>query len=69
MKTFYEIVGWILMIPFIILEGIIKILWSIVYSLFKPFLKHCNSSYKMEDYAYRWRGQFLVCSWIIDMWD
>lgn len=69
MEKIYGIIGGILMIPFVIAEAIIKFLWSVVYSLFKPVLKRFDSSYYMEKYAYRWRGQFLICNWILDLWN
>lgn len=69
MEKIYSIIGAILMIPLVIIEAIIKILWSVIYTVFKPILKHLNSSYYMEEYAYRWRGQFLICNWIFDLWD
>ena len=63
-----EIIGWILMIPIIMTECVIKILWSIVYSIIIPFVKNLNCNESMKQYAYHWYGELRICNWIVDKW-
>ena len=71
MKKVMNIIGWIILIPFIIIESIIKIIWAILYSITKPLWKKflpCYTRAFMENYAFEWKGQLKLCSFLYHLW-
>ena len=68
MKTIMLIIGWSIIVPLAILETIVKIVWAIIYSIIRPFVKNSIHNYKMETYAYKWKGELWFCDWLINLW-
>lgn len=69
MKTIMIVIGYILLLPIIALESLLKICWAIIFSICIPILKNLDCYYSMECYAYKWRGEFRICNKILNLWD
>ena len=68
MKTVMTIVGSLLMIPFVLLEVLVKIAWAVIYSIIRPAVKNLWYNDAMYDYAFKWKYKFIMCDWIINLW-
>ena len=70
MKTIMAILGYILLIPIVLIEGIVKVIWSIIFSIFKPLFIFMNDGpyWKLYDYAYKFKGNFPFTNFILGLW-
>ena len=63
------IIGIILLIPVVIGETLVKCIWAIVYSIIRPMVKYSNHNDSMYTYAYKYKGEYLVTSYVIGLWE
>lgn len=61
-------IGLVLFIPIVLLETVIKIVWAVIYCIFRPLLKNLDSAYSMENYAFKWKGHLRICNWLYNKW-
>lgn len=68
MKTVMIIMGSILMAPIVVFEVLVKIAWSIIYSIIRPIVKNSWRNDAMYNYAFKWKYNFAICDWIFNLW-
>ena len=61
---------FVLIIP-VIIETLVKLIWGIVYYVFRPLWRRCFSNFaieKMENYT-KFKYQYIVVPKIIELWE
>lgn len=68
MKTVMVVIGALLMSLIVVFETLVKIVWSVIYSIIRPIVKNSRYNDAMYDYAFKWKYNFRICNWIGDLW-
>jgi len=71
MKKVMTIIGLMCMVPIVLIESLIKIIWGIVYYTFRPLWRNCFSTRsikKMEKYT-KFKHEYIILPKIIELWE
>lgn len=62
------VIGALLMSLIVVFETLVKIVWSVIYSIIRPIVKHSRYNDTMYNYAFKWKYNYAIYTWIGDLW-